>query len=305
MYVIFAPAMVLCAGCSIVYENTIGVLTMKWEKWHTERSYFENELSLIACIKNEGPYIGEWIEYHKAVGVTKFYIYDNDSTDHVKDILNKYINTGEVEYYHIHGNGKQLDAYYDGLCKCRNKTKYAAFIDLDEFIVPVRENTTIQESVAQIMQLDKEAGGIAVNWYVYGSSGYKEKPEGSVTGSYLYRADEKAEVNKCIKTICNPRLIKGFLHSPHYPVYRNRRTYSINENGKVIKGSLNPFPDNSYEKMRINHYYCKSEAECRAKFSRGLADDDNHEKRKWDQFVRFDRNEIYDDIMMRYQKELV
>ena len=83
------------------------------------------------------------------------------------------------------------------------------------------------------------------------------------------------------------------------------KNYSITENGKIVSGAINSFPDNSYRKLRINHYYCKSEEECHAKFSRGLADDDKNEKRKWDQFIRFDRNEVFDDIMMQYQKKLL
>ena len=44
-------------------------------------------LSVVAIAKNEAPYIKEWIEYHKLVGVERFYFYDNGSTDNTREVL--------------------------------------------------------------------------------------------------------------------------------------------------------------------------------------------------------------------------
>ena len=67
-------------------------------KFREEKNNFENYLSLALMIKNESKYIQEWIEYHLLVGVDKFYIYDNESTDDLKNILKVYIDQGIVEY---------------------------------------------------------------------------------------------------------------------------------------------------------------------------------------------------------------
>lgn len=57
----------------------------------------------VACIaKNEGPYIREWIEYHKIVGVERFYFYDNDSSDNTREVLEPY----------IRGGGSNIQAYW-------------------------------------------------------------------------------------------------------------------------------------------------------------------------------------------------
>ncbi|GMO23401.1 MAG: hypothetical protein Ta2B_02600 [Termitinemataceae bacterium] len=45
---------------------------------------FERELSIVAIVKNEASYIKEWIEYHRLVGVDRFYIYDDNSTDNLR-----------------------------------------------------------------------------------------------------------------------------------------------------------------------------------------------------------------------------
>lgn len=71
----------------------------------------KNKLSFVAIIKNEAPYIIEWIEYHRLVGVEKFYIYDNGSTDNIKDILTPYISNNTVVYHEFPGKEMQLSAY--------------------------------------------------------------------------------------------------------------------------------------------------------------------------------------------------
>ncbi|MDR0796472.1 MAG: glycosyltransferase family 92 protein, partial [Tannerella sp.] len=54
-------------------------------------------LTVCAIAKNEGPYFKEWIEWHQKIGVEKFYIYDNESGDHTKEVLEPYIESGLVD----------------------------------------------------------------------------------------------------------------------------------------------------------------------------------------------------------------
>lgn len=51
---------------------------------HTDRS------GIVTCMKNEGPFVLEWLAYHRAIGVEDFLIYSNDctdGTDHMLDVL--------------------------------------------------------------------------------------------------------------------------------------------------------------------------------------------------------------------------
>ena len=45
-------------------------------------------LSLTSCVKNEEPHIQEWLAYYKSLGVEKFYIYNDRSTDDTEDKIN-------------------------------------------------------------------------------------------------------------------------------------------------------------------------------------------------------------------------
>jgi len=59
---------------------------------------FNNTISIVAMVKNESEYIKEWLEYHMLVGVDKFVIYDNNSDDNLKEILQPYINSGKFVF---------------------------------------------------------------------------------------------------------------------------------------------------------------------------------------------------------------
>ncbi len=50
------------------------------------------------CMKNEGPYILEWIAYHRAIGVTDFLIFSNDCTDGTDVLLDRLDELGIVQH---------------------------------------------------------------------------------------------------------------------------------------------------------------------------------------------------------------
>ncbi|MCE2136196.1 hypothetical protein GRC92_02335, partial [Streptococcus thermophilus] len=61
-------------------------------------------------------------------------LYDNDSSDNTREILEKYIRAGYVYLIPYPGVAKQLPAYNDALAKHRYDCRYIAFIDVDEFL---------------------------------------------------------------------------------------------------------------------------------------------------------------------------
>ncbi|MBQ6587582.1 MAG: glycosyltransferase family 92 protein [Butyrivibrio sp.] len=300
LYVILAPLLVLVGLLNYLYENTIDRILVNIElKTFVDRK-FENKLAFVACVYNESRYIEEWIEYHRIVGVDKFYIFDNGSTDDTRLRLQKYIDQGIVEYQFFPGKGKQLDMYYAGLKKCKKNSKYVGFIDLDEFVVPTDSSKSLVEVLDDRFSHFPGMAVLSMNWLVFGSSGHKIRPEGLVIENYLNRAEYDSTTNRLLKFICNPRLIKGCITSPHFAYLRNRQIKQLNEKGIEINSPWNDYPNNTYDYIRVNHYYGKSEEDCRAKFERGNVSRPDYIKRKWDQFELYDRNEVHDERMLIY-----
>jgi len=262
---------------------------------------YKNKLSLVCIAKYEAPYIEEWVSYHLSQGVDCIYLYDNDSPDNTKELLEPYIASGQVVYTYMPGKARQLDAYNDAFKRFRYQTKYMAFLDCDEFLVSEDPLKSLPEVIESLMKRDWRCGGIAVNWRMYGSSGYEKKPDGLVTSSFLYRGDGNAKGSDCIKTIANPRLIKEYRHV-HFPTYY-RGFRNVNEDGNPVDGWRNPCSETKF--LRINHYFTKSKEEWIERRSRGKADtDDETDRRTLEEFDEHDHNEIYDPIMLRYVNKL-
>lgn len=257
---------------------------------------FDNELSIVAIIKNEAPYLKEWIEYYRALGIRKFYLYDNESTDDTRILLEPYIQKNEVVYKWFPGKTMQTSAYNDAVKHYKHETRYMAFIDADEFLISEQPDCKAEDVIKQIQNKRPHAAGIGVTWLIYGSSGYLTKPSGSVLESYLYRSETDFIRNQHIKAIANPRFI-GYYGHAHFPVYKFG-CISINCENEVMIG---PFSFHDYHNQRpafcLQHYITKSLKECqdRCKLGRaGMA-----EPRPWEErFYENDRNEVYDPIML-------
>ena len=94
-------------------------------------------LSLCSIFKNEGKYMKEWLDFHLIVGFEHFYLYNNFSSDNYQKVLKPYIEKGIVtliDWPYQHG---QMAAYNDCIKRFQKESNWIAFMDLDEFAVPV------------------------------------------------------------------------------------------------------------------------------------------------------------------------
>ena len=256
-------------------------------------------LAVVLIAKNEAPYIEEWINFHHKQGASHFIIYDNESTDNLRGVLKPYIDSGLVTYHLLKRRRRQTDAYCMAVHDYGRKFKYMAIIDADEFIF-VRDEKyrdrgfNLYDFVDDFMKSHENAGGIGINWCIFGSNGHITKPEGGVLENYTMRSKDNFESNLHIKTICDPLKVFFYGHC-HFPTYR-RGFRNLDENGNIVIG---PFTSKvSFSKIRINHYFGKSREEFIAKMNRGLADT----LRFYDMsnFERYDHNVIHDtEILSR------
>ena len=46
-------------------------------------------ITAVTCVKNEGPFLLEWIAFHRVIGVTDFLFYSNDCTDATDRLLDQ------------------------------------------------------------------------------------------------------------------------------------------------------------------------------------------------------------------------
>lgn len=242
-------------------------------------------LAVCAIAKNEGPYFKEWIDWHHKKGVDKFYVYDNESTDCIKEVLKPYIESGLVEYTYFPGHKKQLAAYDDCLKKHRFDTRWIAFIDLDEFIVPVVDNT-----IPEFLSKFESFPVVEINWLIYGSGGAKTKQHGTMMERFKYHSLPEHYLNRHVKSIVNPRRVFSMIGC--HEVARI--------SGRAVDSHGNPIRKNFRERepqqdvIRINHYAVRSYEEFVEKQSRGRAAGRTRVLKN-EYFDRFDLNDIKED----------
>ena len=79
---------------------------------------------ICAILKDETPYLEEWIKHHLAIGVEHFVLYDNNSAIPIRETLKTYIRTGDVEVIECPiVESPQLKAYNHCLFEMHNRTK--------------------------------------------------------------------------------------------------------------------------------------------------------------------------------------
>jgi hypothetical protein len=229
-------------------------------------------LVICAIFKNEGLYIKEWIEFHLLMGVKKFYLYNNNSTDDYEKILNPYINRGIVNLINwpmqapsvLSVNNPQLFAYADFIKRMNNTKIWAAFIDIDEFLFsPIGSLSDYFE------QIDNPIA-IGVNWMCFGSSGKLHYEDLPVIKRFTMRPLSNIWLNTHIKSIIRMDQQVTIGGDPHFFQVENG-TY--NENFERINGPWSPHVSN---KLRINHYKTKSKDEWIKRQQNGKADNANY-----------------------------
>ena len=230
---------------------------------------FENEIAIVAIIKNESRYISEWLKYHYRIGVDKFYLYNNDSEDmeELERILEPWIQSKIVDLKNISGLCKQMPAYIDAIENHRFDCRYMAFIDIDEFVF-VKNRKTLLGLLNEHFSKDPRIGGLAVNWKIFGSSGKKLYEPKDVIDRFTFRAADDYPLNNHIKTIADPRKI-FFMQSPHNAVYiLDCDCYDFSLHFVPLYSNEN----RDYSVVQINHYFTKSTEEYDQKIARGRAD---------------------------------
>ena len=241
----------------------------------------QHYLAICAIAKNEAPYFEEWIEWHRKLGVEKFYIYNNESSDNTEEVLMPYVESGLVEHTFWAGTKQQLAVYDDGLDKHRLDAHWIAVIDLDEFIVPIKENT-----IPDFLKRFESFSAVEINWLIYGSGGAQKKESGGVMERFNYHSEPHHSLNRHVKSIINPRRIFSFTGCHEAARISGR---AADSHGMPIKKNFRE-REPQQDIIRINHYAVKSHEEFLGKRARGRARTVG--LRNMDYFEKYDLNDI-------------
>lgn len=157
-------------------------------------SAYQYEIAACLFFQNEAPYLKEWIEYHKLIGIEHFYLFNNASTDGFLEVLAPYLESGEIELFHepdiTHNqqehNALQCACYEKAIALANGQAKWLAILDADEFLVPLKT-----KSLPKLLSKYENYGGLYVNWLMFGTSNVKKIPPGYLMMEVLTRSAYK------------------------------------------------------------------------------------------------------------------
>ncbi|GAA3861216.1 glycosyltransferase family 2 protein [Celeribacter arenosi] len=154
-----------------------------------------------ATVRNEGPFILEWLAWQKMLGFDDVIFVHNDCTDHSVEMMKLLAEAGfchELEHFpaenqapvrsglialHTHPVVAQTDWFF--LC------------DVDEYLIAKRGDGTVQGLVGDMHERFR---GISVQWRCFGTSGLETWEDRPLHRMFTLAADEKDPANKFYKS---------------------------------------------------------------------------------------------------------
>src|SRR5262245_2786691 len=140
-----------------------------------------HKLAVCAIFKDEAPYLLEWLAFHRLMGVDAFVLYDNGSRDGGAEVIRASGFADVVTLINWPDRPGQLSAYNHFRVHHAAGFAWAAFIDIDEFMVPLAGDS-IRELLGRPMYAP--FAQVLLQWLVFGPSGHRTHPGGLVLGSY-------------------------------------------------------------------------------------------------------------------------
>jgi hypothetical protein len=252
-------------------------------------------LSIWCLYQDEAPYLREWIEFHRLMGVERFFLYDHFSADDHRTALAPYLDDGTVVLHDWPIDPGQVEAANHCIEHHRDESRWIAFIDADEFLF-----SPTGRRLPEVLADYEQYPAVVINGATFGNSGHELPPDGLVIENYLSRTDNPKS-NGYKKSIVDPARVvrcRGGL-------WDFSEGQSVNENKEPSDGRA----DTSYvsfSNLRINHYHTRSRIEYERKVAKPRADQRGVRTIKpgGRESVLSALNEIHDDTLARYAADV-
>jgi hypothetical protein len=257
-----------------------------------------------AIIRDEGPYLAEWITFHHAIGVERFILYDNGSVDDTPAVLAPFIRAGLVEVIpwpnFLAGANAQHLAYAHAARHAAGRCRWLAVIDADEFLFPPQAT-----HLPPILRDYEDLPALAVFLRTFGASGHQRRPDGLVIENYVHRLPDTVWENRQYKSIVQPHLMRSVISA--------QRFHNLDDNLPAHDENRRPLTfavshAHVSERLRINHYATKSTEEMAAKVARryfwSAGNDGKRRRQKADQHGNAAVADILDTEIHRFLPSL-
>lgn len=263
-------------------------------------------------MKDEAPFLLEWYAHNLAVGFTKILVYTNDCSDGTDDMLIRLEELG-LGYHRRNDIPEGVKPQPSAMKYAQAEPKVAEadwilMFDADEFLCINYGDGTLDP----MLDAAGDANGIVITWRIFGSGNVVDWSRDPVTEQYLYAAPPTWNKGWGVKTLFkfDPDKWKIGIHRPS--IKNKHLETGFPDTVKWLNGSGQPMEDYfkfrgwrsirrtvGYQWAQMNHYAVKSVDSYAIRKFRGNV---NNKKDKYnaDYWSLQDRNEVYDDKILRY-----
>lgn len=278
--------------------------------------------TLFSCARNEGPFLLEWILFHRIVGFERIILFTNNNTDGSDQLLDLLDERGMIEHHrHFPIGSPQMAAGEVAIeQKMFEEGDWVMWLDLDEYL-----NIHIGDgNLADLTQRFNHASGVALNWRIFGTSELETWPGRQIAQNFCLASARQFFMNAQVKTLFKFGPHVESLHI-HRPVFTS--TEFIDEWGAIYGGDGNPVANEFYTCIRpngephhktsskrrffklaqVNHYSVRTPDmyERRKKRGRGISASGPANTRHTDEYFKTNnRNNFEDTSILRYLPRL-
>ena len=180
-------------------------------------------ITAVTCVKNEGPFLLEWIAFNRVIGVTDFLFYSNDCTDGTDRMLDALAERGILRHLPNPAEGRnyQMEALkHAALQEVVTEADWVWIADVDEFLNIHAGDHTIPALIAACG--DPQA--ISVNFQFFANAGIEAFEDRPVIAQFtrchnpdIWCGETAIEVKSLIR-----RDFPLQYYGAHRPFFRNR-----------------------------------------------------------------------------------
>lgn len=234
-----------------------------------------SSLAFAAIVKDEAPYIAEWLEFHLMMGATKIFVYDNGSTDGTGAIVERYARTGEamlipwrtfLSLDRTQGSMQNI-AYAHAMANFGADYRWMGFIDVDEFLFSLQD-----DDLVTALRHYEDLPSLTIPWHNFGPDGHETQPDGLVIENYRERAVfPPLPAQRSLlryKTLVDPSKVSG-LGRHYFPLSKGGDIAYTEKRLAVPFHSLRDLSTAVEVRLRINHYFTRSREEMRRREAKG------------------------------------
>jgi len=271
----------------------------------------------LSTMKDEAPFVVEWVAHHLAVGFTDIVVYTNDCTDGTDTML-KRMQALKIGVFHrdnvipegIKPQPSMLKhASEDALVRASD---WLLILDADEFLAINHPSGTMDGLVGDLNAMNAHA--MVLTWRIFGSSGIRDWSRQPVTDQFTRAAPEFWHMGWGTKTLFryDPKYLRPGIHRPIIKSQFKDTDYPgsvlwVNGSGRPmeewfkLRGWRSIRRTVGYDWGQVNHYAIKSMDAYSLRKFRGNV---NQKKDKYnaDYWALQDRNEVEDLRIARHRE---